>query len=187
MSVNLNKHYVEAVIFNLMAKEQKIKLPISRQSLNKALLEFNIIKESDLSVEAFDKPINTVRRIEKLNDFKIESPTNIYYLNEYLTILKEKELSLSAKMIINTKKLKEEISTLLNMKNSNPSLKEIVQARKGNQISSSSENKKQENQKEQTDDEKKKSKPKTEKKEKPMFRIDDILRKQRERKSKNGK
>lgn len=126
MSINLKKYYIEIVMKNMDFKEVIIKLPITDESLEKALLKILQIEKDMLGYKNFDTELMSVLDIIKVDNIEIKKPTNIYYLNLYLNILKDKDINLSSeKMIITTDILKEKITDLLKIQNKDMNFEEI--------------------------------------------------------------
>lgn len=126
MSINLKKYYIEIVMKNMDFKEVIIKLPITDESLEKALLKILQIEKDMLGYKNFDTELMSVLDIIKVDNIEIKKPTNIYYLNLYLNILKDKDINLSSeKMIITTDILKEKITDLLEIQNKDMNFEEI--------------------------------------------------------------
>lgn len=119
--------YVRANIINLDDKEEYVKLPKTNKNLYKILLKKNIIDFEENSYTALDFKTRSVIGID-IKNFKIKSPTNIYYLNCYLDLLKSNDLDVPEEEIeINTDKLKELIADILSSDNKNMNLDEIYQ------------------------------------------------------------
>lgn len=61
-----------------------------------------------------------------IRHFTVEEPTNIFYLNAYFIILKERELPIpEEELVITTEKPKEMIAELLNIENQDLSLEKV--------------------------------------------------------------
>lgn len=119
--------YVRANIINLDDKEEYVKLPKTNKNLYKILLKKNIIDFEENSYTALDFKTRSVIGTD-IKSFKIKSPTNIYYLNCYLDLLKSNDLDVPEEEIeINTDKLKELIADILSSDNKNMNLDEIYQ------------------------------------------------------------
>lgn len=117
--------YINVMINNLKMKEVKIRLPMKNSNLKKALIKNEITQFDQSSIEDLDVFIKSVTNTE-IKNFNIKKPTNIYYLNSYFEILKNKSLTLPKNKIdITTAKLKEMMAELLNSDNKNMTLNEI--------------------------------------------------------------
>lgn len=124
--INLNKYHVKFIMKNINLEEVSIKLPITDRSLEKALIKILLIEKDMLGYENFDTEFMSVLDIVKVDNIKIEKPTNIYYLNLYLNILKEKNINLTSEnKVIRTEFLKEEIANLLKSSRKNMDYKEL--------------------------------------------------------------
>lgn len=127
MGIDLRKYYIEIVMNNMDFKEITIKLPITNESLEKALLKILLIERDMLGYKNFDTELMSVLDIVKVDNITIEKPTNIYYLNLYLNILKEKNINLpSEDMVITTEILKEKIANLLKLPRKDMNFEEIT-------------------------------------------------------------
>lgn len=116
---------IEVKIKNNLRKNTKLKLPKKNSELKKSLLKNNITTKDNLKVKDFDNELKSVEDIE-IKNFNIKKPTNIYYLNSYLGFLKTNNLDIPTESIdITTSKLKELIAGILNSDNKNMTLKEI--------------------------------------------------------------
>lgn len=126
MNINLNKYHVKIIMKNINLEEVSIKLPITDKSLEKALIKILLIEKDMLGYENFDTEFMSVLDIVKVDNIKIEKPTNIYYLNLYLNILKQKNIDLtSEKKVITTDFLKEDIANLLKSSRKDMDYKEL--------------------------------------------------------------
>ena len=128
-------NYIDIVIGNMAFKTFDLKLPKTRENLEKVLIDNEISEE--IEVELFDNPLNSVKEIE-IKNFKIkettENPTNVFYLNVYLQILKTNKLDVPEKEIeIDTIVLKEMISDLLNADNKDIDIEEIYKKINGSE------------------------------------------------------
>lgn len=119
--------YVDVVIKNFQRKDIKIKLPKKNKDLQKVLIKTEVTEIDKSAIKDLDNILKSVVDIE-IKNFKIKKPTNIYYLNCYLEILKEQELDLPEDYLeINTSNLKKMIADLLGSENKNMSLEEIYE------------------------------------------------------------
>lgn len=146
MKMKIN--YIKVLIKDLGMNEVYLKLPMANKDLETILLKNEITEVGQTSVEHFDSVIKSVINIE-IKNFTIKQPTNIYYLNTYLEILKKNNQELPNEPIaITTVKLKEMIADTLGVDNKNMTLEEIynvingvVEVEDSKQISSRSNNK----------------------------------------------
>lgn len=143
---------------NIKGKEVAIKLPISEASLEHSLLTILLFKDDMLGYKNYDTEFMSVINIIRVKNITINKPTNIYYLNLYLNILKEKRINLPSEyMTITTDILKEKIAVLIGASNKSMNYNEIKQfINKGD---------------------------KTKKTQKPMFNIKSLQKKHIERKA----
>lgn len=165
MSIDLNKYHIEVSINDLRRKKVFIKLPITEKSLELSLINNNVSEEPNYI--NLDSNINSVIDIKKVNNVVMKKPINIYYLNMYLNILKQKNIDFASEKIeINTATLKEKISCLIDTKNKELNYDEIKKIL----------------------EEKNQSKEMTTPiKKAPIFSIKDLQREHIERKATNGK
>lgn len=141
-------NYIKVMIKDLGMNEVYLKLPMANKDLETILLKNEITEVGQTSVEHFDSIMKSVINIE-IKNFTIKQPTNIYYLNTYLEILKKNNQELpSEPIVITTVKLKEMIAETLGVVNKNMTLEEIynvinsvVEADDSKQISTRSDNK----------------------------------------------
>lgn len=168
MKIDLNKYYIEAVIKNIENKEVFIKLPITEESLEHTLVQKNIISEEFLGYKNFEMKLKSVLKLNRIKNIEIKKPTNIYYLNLYLNLLKEKNIALDDTKHDewNTEILQSRIAELLDSKIMNY---EAYTNYLNNQIQAMNEQKAKNT---------KQDKPK----EKPLFSIRDLQKRHIERK-----
>lgn len=113
------------MIRDLGMNEVTLKLPMNNTDLQKILLKKEITEVGQTSVQHFDADLKSVIGIE-IRNFAIKPPTNIYYLNTYLEIMKNNNQELPSEPIeITTLKLKEMIANILGVDNKNMTLEEI--------------------------------------------------------------
>lgn len=112
-------NYVETYLMNPLDDEMMVKIPKTYESLRNWIVDpesnFNIEGTIDESFDAenFGEFLYSVTGIE-INNFTIEEPTNLFYLNAYFMILKERNLHMpEEELVITTDKLKEMIAELL--------------------------------------------------------------------------
>lgn len=126
MDIDLNKYHIEVSIGNMFTKDIFIKLPKTEQSLEYSLLANHVSEEDKLGYEKFDTSIKSVTGIKRVDNLIINKPTNIYYLNLYLNILKEKNMYLpSEELQVTTSLLQEKISDLIQSDNKNMTYNEM--------------------------------------------------------------
>lgn len=128
----MKANFVEAYLLNPSDEEVMVKIPRSFESMFNFILEprfnFNVNDTFDetLNAESFGEFLYSVTHIE-IKNFKIKEPTNIFYLNAYFLLLKQKELHVpEEELVITTEKLKEMIAELLKIEKENVSLSQIV-------------------------------------------------------------
>lgn len=129
---------IKTYLLNPLEEEVMVEIPRSFQSMFDFILEpsfnFNINNTFDesLNAESFGEFLYSVTDIE-IKNFKIKEPTNIFYLNAYFLLLKQKELDVPGEeLIITTEKLKEMIAELLEIEKEDVSLSKIVDTLLGN-------------------------------------------------------
>lgn len=174
--IDLRENHIQAVIKDLRHKEKKIKLPITHDSLEKALVEKDIVSTDSLTYTNFDMTIKSVLELFQVNNIKIKTPTNIYYLNLYLNLLKQQNINLDDDEIVewNTEILKSKIADLLNTSIMN--YDEFIDLLKNKESEATSEN-----------EETKENEVKDKSKEKPLYSISKLKKRHIERKGSNGK
>lgn len=175
MSVDLNKYFIEIMMSDIDKTPTLIKVPITDNSLKHALLNKLKLSKEDLKYENHNLKSMSVLEIIKVNHVKIEKPTNVYDLNLYLNILKEKNINFAQEEItISNDFLRDEIHFLLEVTNEKKEYTELKKLFEQQKISKE----KPQEQKEESEE-----KPK----EKPIFTIKQLTEKHNERKGKNGK
>ena len=114
-------NYVKTYLMNPLDDEVMVKIPKTYESLRTWIADpesnFNVEGAIDESFDAenFGEFLYSVTGIE-INNFTIEEPTNLFYLNAYFMILKERDLHVpEEELIITTDKLKEMIAELLDL------------------------------------------------------------------------
>lgn len=182
MEINLNLYFVEGIIKNNRFEDVEIKLPLSEESLKHSLINKKIITEELVEYQNFDIPTRSVIAIKKVDNIILTPPTNIYYLNLYLNLLKEKNIYLpSEKLKLTTEILQEKIADLIEAKNKSMNYDEIKEfiARKKKEQEAKSEQIKaeQEAKAEQT--------KQVTKNTKPRFSIQELQKRHMERKGSN--
>ena len=160
-------NYVETYLMNPLDDEVMVKIPKTYESLRKWIADpesnFNVEGAIDESFDAenFGEFLYSVTGIE-INNFTIEEPTNLFYLNAYFMILKERNLHIpEEELVITTDKLKEMIAELLDIRIEELNLQRIRDTL----------------QKKEVEVEQQEEKPKK----KPMFSIKEMQREHRER------
>ena len=155
---------------NPLDDEVMVKLPKTYESLRNWIADpesnFNVEGAIDESFEAenFGEFLYSVTGIE-INNFTIEEPTNLFYLNAYFMILKERNLHIpEEELVITTDKLKEMIAELLDIRIEELNLQRIRDTL----------------QKKEVEVEQQEEKPRK----KPMFSIKEMQREHRERQQK---
>lgn len=166
-------NYVETYLMNPLDDEVMVKIPKTYESLRNWIADpesnFNVEGAIDESFDAenFGEFLYSVTGIE-INNFTIEEPTNLFYLNAYFMILKERGLHVpEEELIITTDKLKEMIAELLDIRIEELNLQRIRDTL----------------QKKEVEVEQQEEKPKK----KPMFSIKEMQREHRERQQKARK
>lgn len=182
MEINLNLYFVEGIIKNNRFEDVEIKLPLSEESLKHSLINKKIITEELVEYQNFDIPTRSVIAIKKVDNIILTPPTNIYYLNLYLNLLKEKNIYLpSEKLKLTTEILQEKIADLIEAKNKSMNYDEIkefiARKKKEQEIKSEQAKAKQEAKAEQT--------KQVTKNTKPRFSIQELQKRQMERKGSN--
>lgn len=170
MEIDLNEHFVEAEINNSMGIKKLVKLPVTEESLVRTLSNALSLEKEKLSYKELNKTELSVLGLKKINNIKFEKPTNVYYLNLYLNLLKDNKYFLTNEEAkINNDILKGHITDLLNKEDFDYS-----QLRKEYYYKQTNEETKQE------------EKPL---KEKPIFTIKDLQERHREKRrlSREGK
>lgn len=160
-------NYVKTYLMNPLDDEVMVKIPKTYESLRKWIADpdsnFNVegaIEES-FDAENFGEFLYSVTGIE-INNFTIEEPTNLFYLNAYFMILKERNLHIpEEELVITTDKLKEMIAELLDIRIEELNLQRIRDTL----------------QKKEVEVEQQEEKPRK----KPMFSIKEMQREHRER------
>ena len=115
MEIDLNQYHIEIKILNIELEEVYIKLPKSEESLEFSLLEKKIVTNTNtLGYLNFENKMKSVKGFKKLN-IEVEEPLNIYYLNLYLNLLKERDIKLEENEKLSTEILKSKISSLLKL------------------------------------------------------------------------
>lgn len=140
---------IKTYLLNPLEEEVMVEIPRSFQSMFDFILvpSFNINNTFDesLNAESFGEFLYSVTDIE-IKNFKIKEPTNIFYLNAYFLLLKQRELDIPGEeIVITTEKLKEMIAELLKTEKEDVNLNKIVDALLGN----TEEEKKKEKQRKQ--------------------------------------
>ena len=160
-------NYVETYLMNPLDDEVMVKIPKTYESLRKWIADpesnFNVEGAIDESFDAenFGEFLYSVTGIE-INNFTIEEPTNLFYLNAYFMILKERNLHIpEEELVITTDKLKEMIAELLDIRIEELNLQRIRDTL----------------QKKEVEVEQQEEKPRK----KPMFSIKEMQREHRER------
>lgn len=160
-------NYVETYLMNPLDDEVMVKIPKTYESLRNWIADpesnFNVEDAIDESFDAenFGEFLYSVTGIE-INNFTIEEPTNLFYLNTYFMILKERDFHVpEEELVITTDKLKEMIAELLDLEVQDIKLQKIHETffKKEVQV------------------EEQEDKPKK----KPMFSIKEMQREHRER------
>ncbi|CAD2079746.1 hypothetical protein GCM10007358_16620 [Phocicoccus schoeneichii] len=120
--MKMKVNYVETYLMNPLDDEMMVKIPKTYESLRNGIADpesnFNVEGAIDTSfdTENFGEFLYSVTSIE-INNFTIEEPTNLFYLNAYFMILKERNLLiLEEELVITTDKLKEMIAELLDIR-----------------------------------------------------------------------
>lgn len=120
MEIDLNRYHVEAIIKNNRMQEVSVKLPKTEESLEHSLLQKRIAEENVLGYKSFDKKLKSVLSLKQIDNINIEPPMNIYYLNLYLNLLKEKNIKLDTKKDTwNTEIIQTRIAELLDCESMN--------------------------------------------------------------------
>ena len=160
-------NYVETYLMNPLDDEVMVKIPKTYESLRNWIADpesnFNVEGAIDESFDAenFGEFLYSVTGIE-INNFTIEEPTNLFYLNAYFMILKERDLHVpEEELVITTDKLKEMIAELLDIRIEELNLQRIRDTL----------------QKKEVEVEQQEEKPRK----KPMFSIKEMQREHRER------
>lgn len=160
-------NYIETYLMNPLDDEVMVKIPKTYESLRNWIADpesnFNVEGAIDESFDAenFGEFLYSVTGIE-INNFTIEEPTNLFYLNAYFLILKERDLHVpDEELVITTDKLKEMIAELLDIRIEELNLQRIRDTL----------------QKKEVEVEQQEEKPKK----KPMFSIKEMQREHRER------
>lgn len=167
--IDLNQHHIEAVIRNLEMKEVAIKLPNTEKGLKHSLRLNEIADEEEINYTNFEHKLKSVLYLYNIDTIKIEAPLNIFYLNLYLNLLKERNIELNTKEDEwNTEVIKSKIAELLNTDSMNYDdfVKHIKDTKAKEHQNKEPKEKEQEN------------KPKK----KPMFSIKEMQREHLERK-----
>lgn len=179
MGIDLNKSRINGIIVNGVGKEVTIPLVITDESLKKTLINKDITPIEFAKYKTFNNKRKSILRLEKINNFKFTKVTNVFYLNEYLNILKEKNIELpSEETELNTDIIKEKIAYLLGSDKKDMNLDEIKQYRKTLDTENAKDTKNK------TENITKKSKPK---KEDLVFDIKELQKQHLERKLGNDK
>ena len=160
-------NYVKAYLMNPLDDEVMVKIPRTYEALRNFIVDpmynFNVEGTIDESFdgERFGEFLYSVTGIE-INNFTIEEPTNLFYLNAYFMILKERDLHVpDEELVITTDKLKEMIAELLDIEIEDLNLQRIHDTL----------------QKKEVEVEQQEEKPRK----KPMFSIKEMQREHRER------
>ena len=160
-------NYIKTYLMNPLDDEVMVKLPKTYESLRNWIADsesnFNVEGAIDESFDAenFGELLYSVTGIE-INNFTIEEPTNLFYLNAYFMILKERNLHIpEEELVITTDKLKEMIAELLDIRIEELNLQRIRDTL----------------QKKEVEVEQQQEKPRK----KPMFSIKEMQREHRER------
>lgn len=160
-------NYIETYLMNPLDDEVMVKIPKTYESLRNWIADpesnFNVEGAIDESFDAenFGEFLYSVTGIE-INNFTIEEPTNLFYLNAYFLILKERDLHVpDEELVITTDKLKEMIAELLDIRIEELNLQRIRDTL----------------QKKEVEVEQQEEKPRK----KPMFSIKEMQREHRER------
>lgn len=160
-------NYIKTYLMNPLDDEVMVKLPKTYESLRNWIADpesnFNVEGTIDKSFdsESFGEFLYSVAGIE-IRNFKINEPTNLFYLNAYFMTLKERDLHVpEEELVITTDKLKEMIAELLDIEIEDLNLQRIHDTLQ----------KKEDELEEQEDRPKKK----------PMFSIKEMQREHRER------
>ena len=163
-------NYVKTYLMNPLDDEVMVKIPKTYESLRNWIADpesnFNVEGAIDESFDAenFGEFLYSVTGIE-INNFTIEEPTNLFYLNAYFMILKERNLHIpEEELVITTDKLKEMIAELLDIRIEELNLQRIRDTL----------------QKKEVEVEQQEEKPRK----KPMFSIKEMQREHRERQQK---
>ena len=165
-------NYIETYLMNPLDDEVMVKIPKTYESLRNWIADpesnFNVEGAIDESFDAenFGEFLYSVTGIE-INNFTIEEPTNLFYLNAYFLILKERDLHVpDEELVITTDKLKEMIAELLDLEIQELNLQKVHDAllKKEDEV----------------EVEEQEDKPKK----KPMFSIKEMQREHRERQQK---
>src|SRR5699024_4936377 len=108
-------------LMNRLDDEVMVKITRTYEALRNFIVDpmynFNVEGAIDESFdgERFGEFLYSVTGIE-INNFTIEEPTNLFYLNAYFMILKERDLRVPEdELVITTDKLKEMIAELLDL------------------------------------------------------------------------
>jgi|SRR5699024_5141247 len=160
-------NFVKTYLMNPLDDEVMVEIPKTYESLRNWIADpeanFNVEGTIDKSfdAESFGEFLYSVIGIE-INNVTIEEPTNLFYLNAYFLILKERDLHVpEEELVITTDKLKEMITELLDIRIEDLNLQRIHDTLQ----------KKEDKVEEQEDRPKKK----------PMFSIKEMQREHRER------
>lgn len=118
--IDLNMYHIKATLKNNRREEVAVKLPNSVEGLEQSLILNKITDEDNLGYENFELKIKSILALERIDTIKIKAPLNIYYLNMYLNLLKEKNIKLDTKEDEwNTEIIKSRIAELLNTNSMN--------------------------------------------------------------------
>src|SRR5699024_11107639 len=154
-------------LMNRLDDEVMVKITRTYEALRNFIVDpmynFNVEGAIDESFdgERFGEFLYSVTGIE-INNFTIEEPTNLFYLNAYFMILKERDLHVpEEELVITTDKLKEMIAELLDIRIEELNLQRIRDTL----------------QKKEVEVEQQEEKPRK----KPMFSIKEMQREHRER------
>ena len=127
-------NYVETYLMNPLDDEVMVKIPKTYESLRNWIADpesnFNVEDAIDESFDAenFGEFLYSVTGIE-INNFTIKEPTNLFYLNAYFMILKQRHLHvLDEELLITTDKLKEMIAELLDLEIEDLNLQKVYDA-----------------------------------------------------------
>lgn len=132
-------NFVKAYLLNPAEEKVMVKIPRAYESLREFIVEpyfkFNVDDtiEKSFDAENFGEFLYSVTDVE-IRNFTIEEPTNIFYLNAYFMILKERKLHVpEEELVITTEKLKRMIAELLNIENKDLNLQRIHDVIQGNE------------------------------------------------------
>lgn len=146
----MKTNYIKAYLLNPSEEEIMIKIPRSYEMLRNVMVnprfKFNVDNTLDdtFDAESFGELLYSATDID-IRNFTIEEPTNIFYLNAYFMILKERKLPIPGEeLVITTEKLKKMIAELLNIENQDLNLEKVHGVISGEMKAQPKENKQEE-------------------------------------------